>query len=505
MKRTLAVVFILALGMLSVFGYSLRMDTMGRVLYAIEDFESDVERNPANIAGLEENYFRLTFGMDAGAFNLDTSYDGITSGSWYGTDTQEMTYSGMPISVLGFYKFGMFALGFNFDMPKETFENITTREEREHDGTNYYTRNRERAIESSITNFALTVGANVSNFDAGFNFGQNKGTATFSDVSHESGSSVWDNDWWEVENEATYESTFYGFGAKYPTGKMVFEFAYKMASLTAEMEATKDIDYDGFSDVLTVNDVSDRDNYPLEVLTLDSSLIHLKGKYSYTEDIDAAFAVDIIVHNAEPTSQFATIPDYKQADVTVNQTNVSFGIGYNKDKYKFGLEMNYNMFDVTFEGYGVLDWLAMTTWKASETTATAKLLVWKAGTEFIATDKLTLRAGAIKYAPLSAEIENTNFNTDGIATYHSTQTLEKLNSANLILASVGLEYKFTNQISLEYGYLGGKYLYNQNTLALVSDLGAYGGALMNNITMFCLLYTSPSPRDRTRSRMPSSA
>ena len=32
------------------------------------------------------------------------------------------------------------------------------------------------------------------------------------------------------------------------------------------------------------------------------------------------------------------------------------------------------------------------------------------------------------------------------------------------------------------------------------NLGFHGG-----ITMTCLLYTSPSPRDRTRSRMPSSA
>ena len=29
--------------------------------------------------------------------------------------------------------------------------------------------------------------------------------------------------------------------------------------------------------------------------------------------------------------------------------------------------------------------------------------------------------------------------------------------------------------------------------------------LANEVSMFCLLYTSPSPRDRTRSRMPSSA
>ena len=32
-----------------------------------------------------------------------------------------------------------------------------------------------------------------------------------------------------------------------------------------------------------------------------------------------------------------------------------------------------------------------------------------------------------------------------------------------------------------------------------------GGGTLTNVTPTCLLYTSPSPRDRTRSRMPSSA
>ena len=35
--------------------------------------------------------------------------------------------------------------------------------------------------------------------------------------------------------------------------------------------------------------------------------------------------------------------------------------------------------------------------------------------------------------------------------------------------------------------------------------GSSGGALLNNNGEFCLLYTSPSPRDRQKSRMPSSA
>ena len=37
------------------------------------------------------------------------------------------------------------------------------------------------------------------------------------------------------------------------------------------------------------------------------------------------------------------------------------------------------------------------------------------------------------------------------------------------------------------------------------DLNATGGASGDDVTYVCLLYTSPSPRDRTRSRMPSSA
>ena len=32
-----------------------------------------------------------------------------------------------------------------------------------------------------------------------------------------------------------------------------------------------------------------------------------------------------------------------------------------------------------------------------------------------------------------------------------------------------------------------------------------GGTVIGNVIHTCLLYTSPSPRDRTRSRMPSSA
>ena len=44
-----------------------------------------------------------------------------------------------------------------------------------------------------------------------------------------------------------------------------------------------------------------------------------------------------------------------------------------------------------------------------------------------------------------------------------------------------------------------------NALINAELVGAYGHGLTRLKMNCCLLYTSPSPRDRTRSRMPSSA
>ena len=39
----------------------------------------------------------------------------------------------------------------------------------------------------------------------------------------------------------------------------------------------------------------------------------------------------------------------------------------------------------------------------------------------------------------------------------------------------------------------------------IFDAGVGDGAVLMNVLRICLLYTSPSPRDRQKSRMPSSA
>ena len=50
-----------------------------------------------------------------------------------------------------------------------------------------------------------------------------------------------------------------------------------------------------------------------------------------------------------------------------------------------------------------------------------------------------------------------------------------------------------------------KYFLNANIIDPQNSIDEIGGMIVNEEGKVCLLYTSPSPRDRTRSRMPSSA
>ena len=75
--------------------------------------------------------------------------------------------------------------------------------------------------------------------------------------------------------------------------------------------------------------------------------------------------------------------------------------------------------------------------------------------------------------------------------------LSKLNILSLVLVATFLGF-----------YLGsnGEMEYNKLLLTLLGTaLTAAGSGSLNHYLESCLLYTSPSPRDRTRSRMPSSA
>ena len=71
------------------------------------------------------------------------------------------------------------------------------------------------------------------------------------------------------------------------------------------------------------------------------------------------------------------------------------------------------------------------------------------------------------------------------------------NAANVVFENVSKVFgNFTAVDSVSFTVEAG---------TLVTLLGPSGCGKTTTLRMICLLYTSPSPRDRTRSRMPSSA
>ena len=123
--------------------------------------------------------------------------------------------------------------------------------------------------------------------------------------------------------------------------------------------------------------------------------------------------------------------------------------------------------------------------KLMEVSGEAKMVVLKVGAEYQATDKLVLRMGALKYAPLSGSGELKIFDPgtgelDDVQKY----TGDAVNTGNMIIGSFGVGYKFNQQMTLEYGYVGGKYLYNQNAMNLVTELAAYGSSTYLGAALF---------------------
>ena len=484
MKRSLTVVFIFALLVISAFGYSLRMETMGRISYALEDFESDVMRNPACILNLDQNYFRLSLGMEGAATEIGYEYDGVAPGNWRGKNWDNYDYSGMPINILGFYKFGIIAIGLQFDMPSESWTNENGYDEVIIDGTNFNIDKWNDEFSQSIRNFALILGLKLGNFAVGLNFGQTKQTGTLTEDYSEDGDGVDEHDWDKNESDLTADNTFKGFGLVYPTGKLKLEFVYKMSSVLIVTEETKDDDYDSGTDVTTTGDVADHDLYPIEEITLDSNLFNFMVKYKYTEEIDAAFSYGFIVHNAEQVDKHSTFSDFTTQKIEINQTNINFAVGFHKEKYKFGLEMDYNIFDAMIAEYRIDTWTPWVTYKRTWINASAKMITWKAGAEYLPMDKLALRIGVIKYIPLSATMKSYDSNALGKRIYTNEQTYDSLNTANLMIASLGAEYQLTKQMSLEYGYLGGKTLLNFDVLSLITDVGGYAYSFDEDMNLF---------------------
>ena len=93
--------------------------------------------------------------------------------------------------------------------------------------------------------------------------------------------------------------------------------------------------------------------------------------------------------------------------------------------------------------------------------------------------------GAIKYAPLSGTFKMQNYDmATNLVDYIMEGEIASGNEGNIILTSIGAEYQINQQFSIEYGYIGGHYLYNQNTLTLLTDVGVYAGSFISGASLF---------------------
>ena len=123
----------------------------------------------------------------------------------------------------------------------------------------------------------------------------------------------------------------------------------------------------------------------------------------------------------------------------------------------------------------------------------------------------SLTAGYIPYGNGSGALGNSaNFVFDGANNYLTVGNSSGAGSSQITAYGAS-----NGQIAVQNSTNWSRLLQNSNDLYIDNGVGGSGGNIIfrqgsgtterMRITSTCLLYTSPSPRDRTRSRMPSSA
>ena len=87
-----------------------------------------------------------------------------------------------------------------------------------------------------------------------------------------------------------------------------------------------------------------------------------------------------------------------------------------------------------------------------------------------------------------------------------TQLLRQLTLEQGMQQYLALQSEFEPQLQETEGVFRQQRIHALTQLqARLASLNTRNGVVMEHLIRSCLLYTSPSPRDRTRSRMPSSA
>ena len=130
----------------------------------------------------------------------------------------------------------------------------------------------------------------------------------------------------------------------------------------------------------------------------------------------------------------------------------------------------------------------------------ALILIELNGSEVSANSRAAITAATQLSDTIDALVlTNDASNGSSVSVLAGINTVKMIVDDSLENANVEVASKLIADVMTGYGYLiSGSSTFSKNILPRV-------GALLDVQPISCLLYTSPSPRDRTRSRMPSSA
>ena len=150
----------------------------------------------------------------------------------------------------------------------------------------------------------------------------------------------------------------------------------------------------------------------------------------------------------------------------------------------------------------VIKWLGLG--KLSLNAAKTELILFHSKQRPINYDLISIRFNGIKLTPVD-HVKYLGMYLDSYLSweYHIHELSKKLSRANGILSKLRYNAPFHVCLQVYYAIFYSFLIYGCNVWGLTTEENIEKIEVQQK--KCCLLYTSPSPRDRTRSRMPSSA
>lgn len=456
MKKLIITIFITTLLLINLFGYSLRMDTMGRINITLEDFESDLQVNPALVTNMDRPYLKLTFGRISSGYTDNSEREDL--GDSYKNSSYTDELSQLPLKLTGFYKFGNISLGIQLETDSENYkheyslwkENLNTGHIDDDNQKDDYTGTR--------TNYSLILGYQFSKFKLGINAGQSNFIRTneYHELIKDYNGSTWFLDQWEQKEKKEVKGNWYGAGVNYGFKKFKFDLAYRQFTYDLTNKYEYIIDNGTHLE-------DDLDGYPIETSPTNGNQINFRGTYQLLKNWVVGLGIEMFSMDSELNYETDTWGKYNSFELTRDYLNYNLGIGQTTENIRFGCEFGYLILSEEYNSYE--PYMTEIYFAGSQET---ELLVYqiRIGLEYDIGEKLTFRTGGVRYQSGDYNLQQTLYFPTGELAAISDKT-EKIDFDDSYVLGFGLDYQIREKISIKYSYQTGEFLFDD----LMESLG----------------------------------